>query len=75
MMYNAREAAFEQLRAKCPFDSEYITRLVSELDTYGRVCLTGMDSAYLGLLVSLYPEQIPDKLFVYLCMEGKVCKK
>jgi hypothetical protein len=52
------------------YDMEYIRKLSIELDMHGRLCITPMDRGYIELLIQLYPQHIPDKLYVYLSMEG-----
>ena len=52
------------------YDLQFVNRLDIMLSQEGQLCITDMDMVYIRLLLRLYPDMFPDKLLVYLSMEG-----
>ena len=52
------------------YDLQFVNRLDIMLSQEGQLCITDMDMVYIRLLLRLYPDMFPDKLLVYLSLEG-----
>jgi hypothetical protein len=48
----------------------YIEKLELDLERDGELLIDETERAFLSMMLSVHPEKFPDKLFVYLSMEG-----